>query len=74
MAGLLRRIEERRRLQRCEPSPGGNYYVLAILAIVGGFILIPGLAIGLEAALLIVVLAVICFVTIILAPMGCFLL
>ena len=74
MLRLQRGIEQRRRLQRWKVSRGSDYYVLAILAIVGGFILMPGLAIGIEAAILLVVLAIVCFVTIILAPMGCFLL
>jgi uncharacterized membrane protein len=74
MLGLLRGIGQRRRLPRWEASSGSNYYALAILAVIGGFILIPGLAIGIEAALLLGVLAIICFCTIILAPMGCFLL
>jgi hypothetical protein len=74
MLGLLRGIEQRRRLQIWKVSRGSNYYVLAVIAVVGGFILIPGLAIGIEAAIFLVILAIVCFVTIILAPMGCFLL
>ena len=74
MLRLLHRVRRERRFLGGELSGGSNYYVLAILAVVGGFILVPGLAIGIEAAILLGVLAIICFATIVLAPMGCFLL
>jgi hypothetical protein len=74
MLGLLGRTKQKQRCPRWKTSIGGNYHCLAILALLGSIILVPGLPLGVTAAVILVILAIVCFLTIILAPMGCFLL